>query len=329
MNIHDPALFSIVVPTYEGTRFLRRLLDYFRTQNYEGSIVLSDNSSAEHREFVSRCPQLYPDLDLQVRSYPEDVRFLDKLVDTLSAIESRFVMLHAHDDFMVPRAVEDCVSFLANNPEYCVARGRIAMIALSRGGEGRVEASLVPHPMRGYETDDPIERMLDHVQRYAATFYSVHERRQLIDSFAVTEQATKNVIFFQYLSSCIAAYRGKIWCSDALFYVRQGHADSWSGALRRGNYEHWPMLITSPHFSRYYQEFRAALCGLVQVGDKEAFGARLDQAATALLARGFCGQESDNSGEARFLDRLRDPASAEHATVGAITKFIAAYPDTV
>ena len=335
MNIHDAALFSLVIPTFEGTRFLRRLLDYLQQSAFAGSIVLADNSSGEHREYVAACPRRYPDLDLEVHLYPAEVRFLDKMVASLERIDSRFVMLHAHDDFMVPAAVDRCTSFLAAHPDYSVARGRVAMIALSRaeGPDGaRVTGSLVPHPMRAYEHDDPVERVLDHIGRYAAAFYSVHERRQLIESFRLTERSTKNVIFFQYLSSCISAFRGKIWCSDELFYVRQGHDDSWSGSLRRGDYEHWPMLITSPSFSRYYQEFRGTLCSLIE---REAglapgdVGARIDRAAVQLFMRSYCGTEADNPEEARFLARLHDAASNEHATVRALIEFSSRYPDTL
>jgi glycosyltransferase domain-containing protein len=333
MNIHDPALFSVVVPTYQGTRFLRRALDYFRRQDYAGSIVLADNSSGEHREYVAACARDYPDLDLHVHLYPADIRFLDKLVATLERIDSRFVMLHAHDDFMVPAAVERCTAFLAQHPEYSAARGRVAMIALSSGGgSDRIQASLVPHPMRAYEQDDPVERVLDHIERYAAAFYSVHERRQLIESFSLTERSTKNVIFFQYLSSCVSAFRGKIRCLDELFYVRQGHHDSWSGSLRKGDYEHWPMLITSPDFSRYYGEFRSALCALIASETTLAtseFGARIDSAATSLFRRGYCGTEPDNPEETRFLERVQNPASEENATVRGIVEFAAAYPDTI
>ena len=326
MTIHDPALFSLVVPTFEGTRFLRRLLDYLARERFEGSIVLSDNSSGEHRDYVASCARAHPDLDIDVHLYPHDVRFLDKLADTLSKVDSRFVMLHAHDDFMVADGVNRCVEFLANHPEYCVARGRVAMLEIDWRADGATTASLVPHPMRGYEADDPAERVLEHMQSYAPTFYSVHERRQLIESFAATARATDNVIFFQYLSSCLSVYRGKVWCSDDLFYVRQGHAGSWSGTLRRGDYEHWPMLITSPDFSRYYQEFRAALCALLG-GD--AMGERIDRAAVALISRGLCGAGGDHPEEARFLKRLQEPGSREHGIVAAIVAFATAYPDTL
>jgi len=332
MNIEKPAVFSVVVPTFEGTPFLRRMLDYFRHIAFEGAIVLSDNSSGEHRQFVADCPGQYGDLDLEVMQFPPEVRFLDKMSQTLAKIDSRLVMLHAHDDFMVPSVVDRCVGFLAENPDYSVARGRVAMIALSRAEDTNVQVSLVPHPMRGYADDAPAARVLHHIERYTSTFYSVHRREPLLESFQRTEAATKNVIFFQYLSSCISVLRGKVYCLDELFYVRQGHADSWSGRLKNSaGYEHWPMLITSPDFSRYYHEFRNVLADLVEdvcgtpAGE---YRAAIDQAAIGLFKRSLGGQEGENVEEVRFLQQLEDVTTDDSRRLQSVIKFAVKYGDT-
>jgi len=152
-----------------------------------------------------------------------------------------------------------------------------------------------------------------------------------VESFRITEAATKNVIFFQYLSSCISALKGKIWCTDKLFYVRQGHGDSWSARLKKGDYEHWPMLITSPDFSRYYQEFRAALSQYVESSfDIPAIkvGLRIDVAALKLFQRAYCGREMDNPEETQFLKRLNDPSSDDCRLLTSVVDFTLNYPDT-
>jgi glycosyltransferase domain-containing protein len=327
LQIGDPRVFSLVIPTFNGTAFLRRALDYFQRSAFTGQIVLSDNSAGEHRKFVAGCADAYKDLWIETHQFPEEIRFLDKMVATLERIESRFVMLHAHDDFMVPAAVERCVQFLLAHPDYVVARGRVAMFMLPRESnppQAELTMSLVQHAMRGYEQPDPAERMLAHIENYASTFYSVHERKSLIESFRLTEVATKNVIFFQYLSSCLSALQGKIHCSDELFYVRQAHHDSWSGTLKRGSCEHWPMLITSPDFSRYYQQFRAALCEQVEhrTGRPAAeLGARIDSAAIGLFRRGFCGLEGDNPAEDLFQQRLRDPATLDSQVLWSVVHY--------
>ena len=73
------------------------------------------------------------------------------------------------------------------------------------------------------------------------------------------------------------------------------------GLLATGHWriarEHWPRLITSPNFSAYYQQFRAALCQYVESNFRlpaSAVGPRIDAAALGLFQRGYCGRELDN-----------------------------------
>jgi glycosyltransferase domain-containing protein len=336
MLINDPAAFSLVVPTYNGTPFLRRTLDYFAEAGFEGQIVLSDNSAPESRAYVERCAADYPGLSIRVCTYPEPTRFLDKLVDTLEQLPSRCVMLHAHDDFFVPEETDACVRFLESQPAYAVARGRVARVRFMRGPgtdpSSPPELRISMQTMRSYEQDDPLERLIDHVGQFTPTFYSVHRRTNLIECYALTEAATQNVIFFQHLFSAIAALQGKIHTSDWLFYVRQGHPRSWSQSLTdSGDYEHWPRLIVSPHYSRYYSEFRKALCDLAceRFGaDPAAFGTRIDNASIALIRRGFCQIADEPDDKAHYLERAQNPGSPEHTFLRQLGNFIMKYPDT-
>jgi glycosyltransferase domain-containing protein len=255
------------------------------------------------------CARLFPDLDVQVHLYAHDVRFLQKLGESLSRLDSRFVMLHAHDDFMIPEGVERCVEFLSAHSEYCVARGRIAMLSLTRGDSSgtSVNASLIPHPMRGYEMDDPRERLLEHLRRYSATFYSVHERRELIESFRMTEQKTQNVIFFRYLSSCMAAYSGKVRCIDELFYVRQGHADSWrplaSRRLRALAYAH--------HVTAFLAVLRGVPCRTLRTdGRRRRDGCRDRPSGNAALFAGLLRDRGRQPGRSEISAAPPEPGIA-------------------
>jgi glycosyltransferase domain-containing protein len=331
MLVNDPTAFSLLIPTFNGTPFLTRTLDYFSAVGFKGQIVLSDNSAPEPRAFVESCPRRYPGLAVKVFTYPEPTRFLAKLTHTLQSLSARCVMLHAHDDFLLPEAAEACVQLLEARPEYSAARGRATMFGLERDADRPPKLWIIPHTMHAYEQSDPVERVIGHIELYSPAFYSVHRRMNLIECLACTEARTKNVVFFQYLSSAISALQGKIHCSDQLFYVRQKHSKSWSAELYRGDYEHWPMLITSPRFSQYYLEFRDSLAELVaqRCGvDQGDFRRRLDVAATSLMRRGFCMVDTEDPREDQFRERLSNPGSLEHARVQWLLEFTLRYPET-
>ena len=335
-HLEDSDVFSVVMPTYQGGRFYRRTFDYLRSIDYRGRLVVCDDSAGEHRVFIDACRSAYPELWIELFSYPHPTPFLDKLIDTLGRLDSRQVMLHAQDDFMIMEAVGACVDLLESRPDYTAARGRVAMLQLERNANGDVDTYVIPHGMREYVEEDPTARLFSHLKEYASTFYSVHRRASLLTALGYTRERNDNVIFFQYLSSAMVALQGKIACIDDLFYCRQGHAGSWSATLRDHSYEHWPLLITNPGFSALYAKFRMAL--IDWISDRTSarpadFEMQLDRACVELFQRSFCGSgteyvTTEYAGEGSFQQQLGQDGTKARQGMLRVIDFIRAYPDT-
>jgi len=334
MLIDDADCFALVVPTYQGTPFLRRLLDFLEAEHYPGHVVLSDNSSGEHRAFVESCPQRYADLWLDVQCYDFDIRFLDKLARTLESLAARNVMLCGQDDYVVPESLEKLLGVIEADPGLACVRGRVARFLLRpiapEGPKPAASVHLNNAPMLPYEESDPVQRVLGHMRAYTSTLYSLHRRDQLLESFRFTDAATRNVIFWQYLSSCVTVALGRVACLDELFLARQIHKRSWSATANDN--EHWPLLVTSPNYSTYYQGFRAALTDflLTRVGalDDGALGTRIDQAFLELFKRAFCGTAQTDAANKAFFARLQTAGTAEEKFITRATQFTLPYRDT-
>ena len=333
MLIEDDKAFSLIIPTYEGTPFLRRCLDHLKSIAYPGHIVLADDSSGEHREFVESCAARYPELRIDLHSYAHGTRFLDKLCQSLDRIRARFVMLCGQDDFVVPAALERVAGTLDADAGLACARGRVARFRIHRkegaiGGD-RVGIEFLQHPMHAYRDAHAVERVIAHLRGYSSTLYSIHRRAHLIESFRRTEAATRNVIFMQYLSSCITAAQGRVECVDTLFLARQAHAASWAARLMRDS-EHWPLLVASPQFSAYYQEFRSALLERLrgEPGADERLGERIDEAFVELVKLGLCRIGGGDPEEAAFYARLTTKGTQEQREVDSIVRLALGHPDT-
>ena len=337
MLIEDDNVFSLVIPTYEGTPFLRRCLEYLQSVAFRGRVVLADDSSGEHRAFVESSAASYPGLWLDVHRFDHGTPFLDKLRRSLDQLPSRFVMLCGQDDLIVPEGVERVVQSLNADAGLSCARGRVARFQLKRkagatsgGGADRVTIEFQQYPMRAYGDARAVDRVLAHVRSYSSALYSVHRRSLLIESFRRTQIATQNVIFMQYLSSCITAAQGRIACVDAVFLARQAHAASWAARLQ-GDNEHWPLLVASPNFSAYYQEFRNAVLDLLrgEPGADEELGGRIDDAFVHLVKLGLCRLVNvlDPEDEA-FFARLKTKGTGEYRAIEPVVNCALAHPDT-
>ncbi len=330
MRLDDDDLFSLVIPTYEGTPFLRRCLEYLKSIRYPGHIVLADDSSGGHRELVESCAQRYPELWLDVHLYEHGTRFLDKLCRSLERLRARFALLCGQDDFVVPAGIEPAIQALEDDAGLACARGRVARFQLLRKeGAGGVEVAVMRHPMLAYREANAIERVLAHMRSYASTLYSVHRRSHLIESLRRTEARTGNVIFWQYLSSCLTVALGRVECTDGLFLARQAHAASWAARLT-GDAEHWPLLVASPRFSAYYQGFRSALLERLrgEPGADARLGARIDAAFVDLVKLGLCRLGVEDPGDAAFHARLTAKGTPEQRQMESIARFALDHPET-
>jgi len=332
MLIEDPDVFTLILLNRDGTPFLRRALDYLQRVRYPGQVLICDSSHPGHAEFVAGSQAAYPDLWLELALHPPATGFFDKLEMTLDRLTSEHVMLCANDDFVVVDGLEHAVAALVADPGLSCARGRSVMFELipptAPGGAAGVELSL--YPMRSYPQEDGRGRMLDFVANYSTTLYSAQRRQLLLENIRYTPAQTQNTIFWQYLFSSVTAVQGRILCLDEPFYIRQGRGESESGRLRRDSYEHWPLFITAPDFSREYQNFRRALLAFLaaRAGSAAPDGAALDRAAVGLMHRGFCGREYDNAADLAFYQRSRADGTPENTLLREITQFAAAYPDT-
>lgn len=334
MQIDDADCFALLIPTYQGTPFLRRLLDFLEAEQYPGHIVLSDNSGGEHRTFVESCQARYAQLWLDVQCYDFDIGFLDKLARTLERIEARNVMLCGQDDYVVAPALEKLLDVIEADSGLACVRGRVARFLLRPDRQDAAQPSARVHlnnyPMLPYEDPDPVQRVLAHIQAYTSTLYSLHRRAQLLECFRYTDAATRNVIFWQYLSSCVTVALGRVACLDELFMARQIHARSWSATARDS--EHWPLLVTSPSYSAYYQAFRRALIGFLveRVGadDDGSLGESVDRAFLALFKRAFCGTTQSDAANKAFFARLQTVGTVEEQFMTRATQFTLPYRDT-
>jgi len=333
MLIEDDNTLSLIIPTYEGTPFLRRCLEHLRSVQYPGHIVLADDSSGQHRDFVESCAARYPELWIDLHLYAHGTRFFDKLCQSMDRTRARFVMLCGQDDFVVPGAIERVVQALDADAGLSCARGRVARFRIRRKegatGADKVAIEFLQHPMRAYREGRAVDRVLAHIRAYSSTLYSVHRRPHLIESFRRTEAGTKNVIFMQYLSSCITVAQGRVECLDTLFLARQALAASWAAQLMR-DIEHWPLLVASPKFSAYYQEFRSALLELLR-GEPDAdkrLRERIDEAFVDLVKLGLCRVGVDDPEDATFYARLTTTGTQEQREVESIVRFALEHPET-
>jgi len=302
---------SVIVPSVAGrARFFDTALRHLATCAVRWPVLVSDHSPAEDESVLSGVATRHPSLDLRLLRHPPAMHFLERLARCAEAAQTDYVVLHADDDFMMPAAMESCVYFLDANPDFAACKGRIAGFGLAEHGAVRVKKNDGRTRAEGRAAD----RLIEHVADFNPTLYAIHRREVFIESCLRTLEFTRNVIFWQYLASCIAVLRGKLKTLDELYYLRLDNDVGWRAQLTdRCDPGHWPYLAVSPDFSSELARFKSGLLALFTgSGEEGNLSRRIDDACLSLIRRALCGGIKDPTGlDEALLARLRAPGSEE------------------
>lgn len=305
---------TLIIPSVASrAAYFRRVLIHLAQQGFAGPTVVSDHSAEDQAAVLSAIVAEFPQLDLSLRRHAPDLPFLERLADCAEAARTPYVVLHADDDFMHFPVLDLCTEHLDANSDTVMAKGRIAFFSCTDGNLG-----IFGQPGRGAPKPNMLSRLIRHMASFSSTLYAVHRREPFIDSCRRALAATENVIFWQYLQSCLMILEGKLKTFDELYYLRQKDHGGWQETLiANRDPEHWPLLIISPDFSRHLGDFRRAL--LAALEEKVAgplpppFLSDLEEALIWLMRHGLAKQQMEppEPEEAEVYKRMDDANSPE------------------
>lgn len=176
---------TIVIPTYNRSTYLRRILGYYDRIGIPLSIIVADSSSDGikdlNREICGGCRNL---MVQYLGSYKYNLNPLHKIIDAVEFVSTPFVVLCADDDFIIPSGMIKTIDFLSVHSEYKVAQGRHFYFLDVMG-----EIQFGVHWM-GITIDDASaeKRLIMHEERYYPTFYALYHTEFLKQIFTFTKK---------------------------------------------------------------------------------------------------------------------------------------------
>jgi glycosyltransferase involved in cell wall biosynthesis len=143
------------MPVYNADRFLAKALDSFITQTFtDFELLISDNASTDRTEAICR---EYARLDPRIR-YFRNAKNMGagwNLRRVYSLATGKYYKTAAHDDFLEPTFLEECIGALEANPSLVVAHTRTKVVSPT--------GALVEYynwPLR-FDSPDPLVRWRD------------------------------------------------------------------------------------------------------------------------------------------------------------------------
>jgi glycosyltransferase domain-containing protein len=313
---------TLIVPSvHSRAALLDRALKHLEAQRFAGEIVISDHSPRDRLDALREVAARHGGLRVLVLEHDPAWHFLERLTDCADTSDSEYVAVHADDDFMFVEAMAECTGFLDTHPDYAAAKGRMLFFKPPLNALSKHEGFTRAEP-------DPATRLIRHLANFNATLYAVHRRTQFIDAYRTALSHTTNVVFWQYLASCITILQGKLQVLERAYCYRLDNEEGWRSALvRERSREHWPMLILAPEFPRLLGEFtRGIAAALSRAGvpiDAE-LERMLEEAYVWLIRRGLCRvlETETVAADSAFIRRAATQGTEEHRLLAACIELV-------
>ena len=306
---------TLIIPSvHSRAALLDRALGHLEAQRFGGEVIVSDHSPPEHAGVLGEVLARHRGLKLLALEHDPAWHFLQRLTDCAESAQSDYVAVHADDDFMFVDALGACVEFLERNADFSAAKGRMLFFSLQAG-----KAPVVGrHESYARTEDDVARRVAQHASNFNPTLYALHRRAQFIEAHSTALAHTRNVIFWQYLASCLTLVQGKLHVAEVPYYYRQDNPEGWRGTLLRERArDHWPWLILAPEFPALLAAFaagvRQALAAAKVTMDTD-FEHELEDAYVWLIRRALCGRVKDEPADRdrAFLQRAQSAGTLEN-----------------
>jgi glycosyltransferase domain-containing protein len=202
---------TLLIPTHNRPAYLSRILEYYQYNKIK--IVIVDSSV-----------KMYEDVPGDHVSYfhLQGIPLPRKIAYGLDKVTTKFVLLCADDDFILPSAILKCVSFLEENKSYASAQGNAIHYKKRSRYKGFVELNLL-YDETSFEIsdEDPFKRLYDLFHPYRSIIYAVHFTKNLRFAYKDFPDGITNLYLNEYLAAIVPILFGKHRVLPIFYQVRE------------------------------------------------------------------------------------------------------------
>lgn len=221
--------------------FTLRWFEYAKKYSMPYRVLIADGNATDGIAGKLEAAGFRGHVSYEYVRYPFDrdiAAYHAKVLDSLSRVETPFVLLASNDDFYFFDEVARSVHFLETNPEFVTARGEIWDFSVSSHAanrRNRTSGNYIYGEIEGLKPlythtsvlpDSALERAIDFASRYHSVWHDVARTEWLRRAFGmVVESNVTDLRYADLLVSFGAAVHGKILRGDGLFMLHQCHPD--------------------------------------------------------------------------------------------------------
>lgn len=228
---------SILIPTQNKHKLLRRTLTYIMTQQLNVPVFILDDSIDPLNLKLS------PNFKY-IHSFNKS--FLERINIILDSIKTPYVLLIGDDDFINLESIPKLIQFLDENNEFCAVDGREIRVVCNEQG---VNENIF-HSQPTLKSKAAVKRLKAHCNIYWPTFYAIHRKGCLINSFNFMRKIESLGYLYQELgASMMTILQGKFKSFPDLYLIRQNFHSNSTKAIW------WTDMLKNPDFKKNKNKF--------------------------------------------------------------------------
>jgi glycosyltransferase domain-containing protein len=324
MRVNDPKTFAFVMSTRNRPAYVRRTVDFLQRQSFSGRLLVVDASdetpAAANRQFLAGVG------NMQIQYFAKRVgNNWIETADGCDTLDSRFMLWHHDDDFYFIDTIENALEALERDRDAACAQGREIFLGVNAKGT-RVDVNVGLSPRFAYLGASPTDRLQQTFGSYCHLFFSVIRREIFVEACRLTAQHLSQGWFDQYAWGLIVAARGRVLLSDQFSAARQKHQTNHSRLISA--YDHWPLIVASPDFSRIFSDFKSCLVRAVGEEDSGRLREIIDHGLVSLIGRVHGIGHQPDAVDSNLIKSCVTRGTPEEARVASIVEAVMRHPGT-
>ncbi len=207
---------TLILILHNRHKNIDRLLEYYEA--YDFPIIIADSSLEKHqfKKIKTNWQHIYT----------PGLFFTEKLEVVLDKVLTPYVLMCADDDFIIPKSILQCISFLEEHADYSIAQGLSIRYDKESLQTGKVEYGAIYKNKNSVEDNEPLQRLSNFFNPYRSVFYAVFRTNVLQQSFKGTGHIIKKLFLNEYITAFLPVLYGKYKELPVLYQVREHAKDS-------------------------------------------------------------------------------------------------------
>lgn len=221
-NVLDQPLITVVIPTYQRPKRLKRAVCSVLNQTSEHyKVCIYDNNSQDDTESVAKALMAF-DSRVEYVRHVENIGPIQNHIIGIQRVSTPYFVVLCDDDYFLPDFFEDALNYLESNSDISFYAGKTIVV---EEAENKADKPIMTNPKgfttRVYNTPEGFYALLDcHIAWHAIVF-----RSSLIEDFAAVNPETNSLLEWDF--EFLLAKKYPYYYTDKESFVFVDHAEEY------------------------------------------------------------------------------------------------------